>query len=662
MKLGIKNKMIIMFTVLISIPLIVLGISSYKKSISIIDEDLKELTSSTMNGIEISIDNYLNGYNESINMISNNIDVKSIAEHPEYEEFMMHIFKDFIDSHKDSISIYLGLEDNSMYTYPHAEYEDGFDPKQRPWYKNAVEKNSISWTEPYIDVHSNKLVVTASVPIYDTNNNFIGVIGIDIDLDTLSKNINKMTIGSNGYPILISSDKIMMSHKNPEKIGEFIDSKDIAKALDDNKTSVEYEHEEDGKSKLKYAEFKTMESTGWTIIGSMYIDEIYNKAYDMLKKSLIVGLLFLLIAISIAYIFSNYITKQIRLIIEHAQNVGSGDLTVQSRIKTGDEFEELADIFNGTMNTLRGLITNITDVTINVRESSENLAAIAEESSATSEQVGATIEEIASGAVSQAQEAEKGYELVEGLASKFDELNQNTNDMFKSAENVANSNVAGFEAVEELIEKTNKNSDATLKVEEAIVEFNKKSHDIENILNTITNIADQTNLLALNASIEAARAGEHGKGFAVVADEIRKLAEGSRVATDDINNIIDNLRKDSDNAVSIMNEVKEVSKEQVDSVNKVNDSFNVISRSVGDIAYKISSISDFIRNMNKEKDLIVESIQNIAAVSEESASSSEEVNASMQQQSVAVEEVAKLADNLNGLAMKLTDEIKVFKI
>ncbi|PAB59748.1 methyl-accepting chemotaxis protein [Anaeromicrobium sediminis] len=662
MKLGIKTKLVGMFIILISIPLLFLGFTSYNRTIKIIEGDLNELCTSTIDGIEISIDNYLNNFSESLNMISKNTDVKEIIEHPEYEVYMIGMFKNFIDSHEDCISIYLGLKDKTMHTYPYTEFEEGFDPLTRPWYKSAYEKNTISWTEPYIDVTTNKLVVTASTPVYNSKDEFIGVIGIDIDLDTLSQKINKMKIGKDGYAALISSEKIMITHVEKEKIGKYVDSKEILDALDNNKKSVSYKYEQNGELKSKLAIFKTIKSTGWTLIGSLYTNEVFHRANTMLYRIIIIGVIFLIVSIGLAYIFSNYITKQIKNIVNNTEKMKQGDLSIKSHIKTGDEFEKLSNIFNDTVRTLGNLISNIQDASSEVRNSSENLAAIAEETSATSEQVGATVEEIARGALSQAKEAEKGYELVNGLSNKFDELMNNTKDMIESTENVVNSNLQGFEAVKDLVQKTDRNAQATHKIEEAIIELSRKSKNIEDILNTITSIAEQTNLLALNASIEAARAGEHGKGFAVVADEIRKLAEGSKAATDNIKDIIDNIQNDSENTVNIMNEVKVLSKEQGLSVSKVNDSFEVISKSVSDITYKTNRISDFVNSINKEKDLIVESIQNIAEVSEESASSSQEVNASMQQQLMATEEVAKLADEMNNLSKELAGQIKVFKI
>jgi len=124
----------------------------------------------------------------------------------------------------------------------------------------------------------------------------------------------------------------------------------------------------------------------------------------------------------------------------------------------------------------------------------------------------------------QLQGFSQGRELIERLRDELKETGE-----------------SGVTAVDDARKIKFLSDDCDLKLQNSrnvIEELKVESNRIEEITQTINDIADQTSLLSLNASIESARAGEHGKGFAVVAEEISKLAERSIQSSKEIGGIV----------------------------------------------------------------------------------------------------------------------------
>ncbi|MCB2289564.1 methyl-accepting chemotaxis protein [Clostridium sp. CS001] len=664
-KMGIKFKLISMFIILITIPVFISGAASYLKATDILKENLKVSTLETINQTKQSIENYVTAFEQSTIQMSQDPNVQQVSNHPEYLPWMMSGFKAFIESHKDVQAVYLGTKDKKMLIYPQQDLPSDFDPTSRPWYKLAVEKNEVVWTEAYIDTATGKPVISVAVPVKNSfnNNEFGGVLAIDISLEVLAKNTSGIVIGKSGYVTILDGKKNTLTHKDKEQIGKPMPIEVITKAIDENKEgTVEYTWEESGVNQDKFAAFTKIEKLDWTIMATMYMNEIQADTKSMITSNLVIGFGSLVIVVLISVLFSNSIIKPIKALLDYMEKIKNGDFSVRIKMKSKDEIGELASGFNTMIEDVGNLIKNIQVVSDQVNESSGTLAATSEETTASSESVTKAVEEIAIGASEQASEAQKGAGLTIKLSDKINALQANTVKMLSTTEEVDKVNLNGVKVISELKGKNELNETSILKIEGAILELNNKAKNITNMLGTISSIAEQTNLLALNASIEAARAGEAGRGFAVVADEIRKLAEGSSDATKEINEIVNGIQSESSKTVEIMKEVKDISNQQSYAVDEVNQSFKHISSAINDITENIKTFSQFVDEVNNDKDSIVDAINNISSVSQETAAASEEVTASMEQQGLAMQEVSNSAEKLNYQVLKLNDELGKFKI
>lgn len=656
---GIRFKLITIFVILIILPLISLGITSYLKAARVTENELKRSSLQTIKQLNLSVDNYLEGIEGSINFMTNEEEIRQISSNPEGLESILKKFENFKKSRKDISSIYIGTKDKKVYPQPNKSY----DPTQRPWYTEAVKKQALVFTQPYQDKFTNEWIISGAKPIYDQNNQFVGVLAVDIGLDILGEKLDNIKIGERGYPFVVDGNGLVIFHKNEDVIGKKLSVKKVLESMDVEKESiVDYDWKEEGNVYEKFVVYSTLDKLNWKIAAGMYIGEIEEETSDILKNTLVTGGISLFIAIGIAYAFATSITNPIKTLVNDMKKVSEGDLSIRRKIKRKDEIGELGTHFNSMVEDLANLTKRIQEVSIDVTSSAQNLAATSELTSSAAEEVAATIDTIARGAMDQAADSEKGANLTMKLAGHFNELATNFDHIKNSAEHVMHTSETSMGMVDELKEKTKLNNEGTQAIEGAIVDLDNRIKDIGNILETIDAIADQTNLLALNASIEAARAGEAGKGFTVVAEQIRKLAEESSLSSHEIKAIIMNVQDESNNTVDIMKEVKDRSKGQTAAVAEVYGSFEKISGEVYSITEKIEELSDFANKINEEKDVIVKAIENISAVSEETAASAEEVNASMQEQAMAVDQIAEAADKLDHLAMKLNEEMSRFKV
>ncbi|CAH2213374.1 methyl-accepting chemotaxis protein [Tepidibacter aestuarii] len=661
MRLSIKNKIIILVLSLIIIPASILGTQAYNKSTKILKNQFEMYMTDVNTNANDAIKLYINSHVRTIEVISNNKYLKGILENSEYENECREIFEGYADSYEEILSVYIGTEDGN-HTYDN-NAED-YDPRTRPWYKEAIKEKKAIMTPAYLDEATNELVVSFTAPVFNNDNEIIGVVASDVTLEKIADKVNSMKIGKSGDASIVDSKGNFIANKDKSKIGGSIG---VPKILDKiNKQAediVSYDiKDEDGSVHKKMASLKRLENTDWTMVSVIDFTEIEEKSNNLLHAIFGFGIINIILASIIGIIFSNRITKNIDKILYSINKVKEGDFTVSADVKSKDEIGKIADDFNIMVHNIKNLLLRNQEVSKRLSESSNELAAITEEVSASSQEISESINEISKGAAEQSADAENGVKLALDLDNKFSELLGDINKMLKGTDEVISFNKVGIESIEDLQKKTDLNNESILKIENALGRLTHKSENIGVILETIRSISTQTNLLALNASIEAARAGEAGKGFAVVAEEIRKLAEGSGMATNEIQSIIDSIYEESRNTVVIMDEVKNISIDQTNSVQYVNKSFEDISNSIEHITSEINIVSNNLSNLSKNKDLIVESIKSISLVSEESAASSEEINASVEQQSIAVEHVANSAQELNEISLDLNDSINKFNI
>lgn len=443
-------------------------------------------------------------------------------------------FSQYVSINQGVARIYGGADKGTYVQAPKEKLPDGYDPRQRPWYQDAMKAGGeIVVTDPYVAASDGSMVITIAQELKDGS----GVVAMDITIDKLLEQMKQIKVGKEGYAFIATKNKTYVAHKN-HKAGEKLSGDWVAKMYANDSGELQYTLNNEDK-KMTYT---TNELTGWKIAGTMYMDEIKDASKSVLTTGMIV-LIASIVAGGILILFIvRSITKPLKRLVQSSKTISRGDLTETIEIHSKDELGELGESFNEMGQSLRSLISAIQDSVNNVAASSEQLTASAGQTSKATEHITMAIEQFSNGNEEQSEKVESSSHQLNLMNEGLQQVSQTSSDITKAS--IQSTEIAGTgeKFVQQTVGQMNSINQSVQQAEAVVKGLEGKSKDITSILRVINGIADQTNLLALNAAIEAARAGESGRGFSVVAEEVRKLAVQSADSAKEIEKLIQGNR------------------------------------------------------------------------------------------------------------------------
>ncbi|CAH6927814.1 Methyl-accepting chemotaxis protein [Vibrio chagasii] len=527
------------------------------------------------------------------------------------------------------LSVYAGFSDGTIaYGDKTESWPADYDPRTRPWYKDANTASDLIITEPYQDFDGSIVISFAKA----FSGQKQGVLAADLTVTSIIDTVLNVKLDNDGFAFLVDGNNNIVAYSdealsqkpltslNPEltanRVSQLIQNQTI--------TTLAWPGQGD---KLVY--IANVPNTDWSL-GIVIDKELAFSAVTDAIQFIALTSLVLYIVISIAStMVINRLLYPLQTLSEALTQLaqGRGDLTQRIDITRMDEIGKLAELVNQFLSQMQSMLKGVVEHSHDLNNHAEKANQLATQSSI---------------------RVENQQNDINQIATAIHEMSATAAEVASHAELTASASQASATACNDGQEVIQQNRDAITRlatqVEDAanvIRELENNAQSINQILSTIQGIAEQTNLLALNAAIEAARAGEQGRGFAVVADEVRVLSQRTHGSTEEIRVMIDTLQKNTEHAVDSMTTSTQLAENSVGFAEQAHDSLSKITQAISeinDMALQIASAAEEQRAVSED---ISRNTQGIKDASDDLAQQAESSRNSSNEMSNAAESMRR---------------------
>ncbi len=517
------------------------------------------------------------------------------------------------------VGIYVAMDDGKDGVTLHNTFTPppGFKTKEREWYRLAIASKEVIKTDAYIDVITNKAVVSLAQALYYPNTQEIfGVAAIDLATtyiqDTIS--FSKMQNQQNMF-VLDKNTGDIISHTNLDFVGKNLKdldrhySKDIADAVQNGLGNAAYRLDFMGGMHY-FTTLSPIDGTNFIIIATMPTYTFLNGLQALFLAMLILSMLCIFISLRIIRArMKGLIVEPIETITYFTKCIAGGDTDVDispliANIPKDSQYElhEMSIAFAKMLETLTNNINAVTRVAegdmtvfVEVNSSQDKLGLSLYKLVQSNDNMFSEMLDIANMVTEGSQQithvnqkladsAEQQSVTIDDLSHKIDGINHISNETRQKA-------LSAGEYTEEIIQSIEQCGKYMETLLASMTDIVRASEEISKINKVIEDIAFQTNILALNAAVEAARAGTAGKGFAVVADEVRNLAAKSAEAAKQTSVVIEKSASSAEEGSRVSNETAQYLNELIGKIHSFYEAMAEIQTATNNQTQSINEVN-----------------------------------------------------------------------
>lgn len=264
-------------------------------------------------------------------------------------------------------AIYVGTVDGSMHEYGagagfvnfEPDLPSDYDPRVRPWYRSAIDADGFVISEPYVYASQPVLGVTAAYPVRAYDGALVGVLGIDLMLDSLRDLLFDLEIPKDGRAILVADDGSVIASQY-----ESLRERDVRLATFDAGLLNRIRGAPDGGFTSEFEgertvfSYTSIPSADWVLLLGLPYRSIVADVDQVLRVLLISTVALGVIAFAVQLAAANrLVVAPVAQLMNVVERLHRGERDARSALSGEDEFAVLAD----ELNTLAQAVQDYSD-------------------------------------------------------------------------------------------------------------------------------------------------------------------------------------------------------------------------------------------------------------------------------------------------------------